>query len=112
MSEDDGGRVDHQDEHGDTAPPTAPVAVRSGAPWGLAAFLLGVVLLVVFVVQNVQDVSLRFLGFEGEYPLALIIIVVIAVTILLDEILGAALRKRRRTRRAEREELRRLRKQR
>jgi uncharacterized integral membrane protein len=91
--------------------PKSSTPAPSGVPWGLAAFLLGVVLLVVFVVQNVQDVSLRFLGFEGEYPLALIIIVIVALTILLDEILGAAIKKRRRTRRAEREELHRLRKQ-
>jgi uncharacterized integral membrane protein len=82
---------------------------RPGVPWGLAAFLLGVILLVIFVVQNVQEVSLTFLGWEGEYPLALIIIVVIAVSVFLDEILGALLRHRRRTKRAERDELRRLR---
>ena len=87
------------------------VADRPGVPWGLAGFLLGVILLVIFVVQNVQEVALRFLGWEGEYPLSLIIIVVIAVSILLDEFLGAALRRRRRRRRAEKEELRRLRRQ-
>lgn len=81
----------------------------SGLPWGLVAFLLGVVLLVVFVVQNVQEVELRFLGWTRTYPLSLIIIVVIAVTVLLDEILGAVLRRRRRRRRVEKEELRRLR---
>lgn len=84
---------------------------RPGVPWGLAAFLVGVVLLVIFVVQNAQSVSLQFLGWEGEYPLSLIIILVIAVSILLDEILGGLLRSRRRRRRAERDELRRLRKQ-
>jgi uncharacterized integral membrane protein len=87
------------------------VAERPGVPWGLAGFLLGVLLLVVFVVQNVQEVALRFLGWEGEYPLALIIIVVIAISILLDEFLGAALRRRRRQRKAEKEELRRLRRE-
>lgn len=82
-----------------------------GVPWGLAGFLLSVILLVVFVVQNVQEVALRFLGWEGEYPLSLIIIVVIAISVLLDEFLGAALRRRRRTRKAEKEELRRLRRE-
>ncbi|MEX2278651.1 MAG: lipopolysaccharide assembly protein LapA domain-containing protein [Acidimicrobiia bacterium] len=82
-----------------------------GVPWGLAGFLLSVILLVVFVVQNVQEVALRFLGWEGEYPLSLIIIVVIAISVLLDEFLGAALRRRRRIRKAEKEELRRLRRE-
>lgn len=93
-------------------PPGQPAAVdRPGVPWGLAGFLIGVILLVIFVVQNVQEVALRFLGWEGEYPLSLIIIVVIAVAVLLDEFLGAALRRRRRRRRAEKEELRRLRRE-
>ena len=81
----------------------------TGVPWGLAAFMVSIVLLVIFVVQNVQDVTLKFLGWEGQYPLSLIIIVVIAVSVLLDEMLGSALRRRRRNRREEKEELRRLR---
>lgn len=97
-------------EQPEASEPT-PVPERTGVPWGLAAFLVGVVLLVVFVVQNAQSVSLKFLGWEGEYPLSLIIILVIAVTVLLDEILGGVLRRRRRRRRTEKEELRRLRKQ-
>lgn len=94
-----------EQDHGDHE----TVVERSGAPWGLAAFLIGVLLLVIFVVQNVQEVALRFLGWEGEYPLSLIIIVVIALTVLLDEILGGVLRSRRRKRRADKAELRRLR---
>lgn len=89
-----------------------PAEPRPGVPWGLGAFLVGVVLLVVFVVQNAQEVALKFLGWEGEYPLSLIIILVVAITVLLDQILGSALRRRRRRRKAEREELRQLRKQR
>lgn len=85
------------------------VIERAGAPWGLAAFLVGVLLIVIFVVQNVQEVALRFLGWEGVYPLSLIIIIVIALTVLLDEILGGVLRRRRRKRRSDKEELRRLR---
>jgi len=91
--------------------PVAEPAASGGVPWGLALFLIGVILLVTFVVQNVQEVRLVFLGWEGDYPLSLIIILVIAVTIFLDEVLGAALRRRRRRRKAEKTELRRLRKQ-
>ena len=103
---------EHEDNDIETSGEAPPqVADRPGVPWGLAGFLIGVVLLVIFVVQNVQEVALRFLGWEGEYPLSLIIIVVIAISVLLDEFLGAALRRRRRQRRAEKEELRRLRRQ-
>lgn len=105
-------RADAHDDDIDESVEAPPRVVdRPGVPWGLAGFLIGVVLLVIFVVQNVQEVELRFLGWEGTYPLSLIIIVVIAVTVLLDEFLGAALRRRRRQRKAEKEELRRLRRQ-
>lgn len=99
-------------DRSDVPEPQAEISDRPGVPWGLAAFLVGTVLLVVFVVQNAQSVGLKFLGWEGEYPLSLIIILVIAVSVILDEILGGLLRRRRRRRRAEKEELRRLRKER
>ena len=107
---------EHRDEHtGDDVDASLEepthVVDRPDVPWGLAGFLFGVVLLVIFVVQNVQEVALRFLGWEGEYPLSLIIIVVIAISVLLDEFLGAARRRRRRRRKTEKEELRRLRRQ-
>jgi uncharacterized integral membrane protein len=102
---------EHDDDLDSSVDAPTPVAEGPGVPWGLAGFLIGVLLLVIFVVQNVQEVALRFLGWEGEYPLSLIIIVVIAISVLLDEFLGAALRRRRRQRKAEKEELRRLRRQ-
>lgn len=109
---DDGHADDNDNNDIETSVESPPQVVdRPGVPWGLAGFLIGVVLLVIFVVQNVQEVALRFLGWEGEYPLSLIIIVVIAISVLLDEFLGAALRRRRRQRRAEKDELRRLRRQ-
>lgn len=85
---------------------------RADVPWGLAGFLVLALLLVVFAVQNTQSVELRFLGFEGSYPLVVIIITVVVVTVLLDEILGFVMRRRRTRRAREREELKRLRKQR
>lgn len=112
MSDDVGREEEKKEEEESTTPEVASAPVRPGVPWGLSLFLIGVVLLVVFVVQNAQLVALKFLGWEGEYPLSLIIILVIAVTILLDEILGGVLRSRRRHRRADRDELRRLRKER
>ena len=81
----------------------------SDIPWGLVGFLVGAILFTTFVLQNGQDVDLRFLGWDGSFPLSFIIVIVAVVAVILDEILGIALRRRRRRRRAEREELRRLR---
>jgi uncharacterized integral membrane protein len=89
--------------------PTA-INARTEIPFGLILFLVIAVLLVVFTVQNSsEDVTLKFLVWEGSYPLALIIIGVVAVTVILDEVLGLFLRQRRRRRLAEKQELKRLR---
>jgi uncharacterized integral membrane protein len=91
-----------------------PPAVNAGTEvgFGLIAFLIVAILLVVFTVQNSEEaVTLRFLAWEGEFPLALIIIGVVAVSVILDEILGLVLRRRRRRRLAEKQELKRLREQ-
>ena len=78
---------------------------REGPPWGLMFFVLLSVLIAVFAVQNIQDVELRFLGWSGQFPLILIIVGVFAVAIILDEVLGAVRRRRRRIRQAEKREL-------
>lgn len=80
-----------------------------GVPWRLAVFLVLAVVVVVFAVQNTQDVELRFLGWTWQLPLVIILLVAIVVSVLLDEILGGIFRRRRLQRRREKEELRRLR---
>lgn len=80
-----------------------------GIPWGLAAALLLAVAIIVFAVQNTQVVELRFLIWKTTAPLVVIIAVAVVASIVFDEVLGWALRRRRRRRRAEKEELRRLR---
>ena len=94
----------------DTAPaPTT--AVDAGVPWGLIFFLALSVLMAVFAVQNTQDVELEFLGWSGEFPLIMIIVGVFVTAVVLDEILGTILRRRRRIRRLEKQELEHYRKQ-
>lgn len=106
MSDDDfGGELDPE---AFGAPPDS-AGEPSDIPWGLVGFLVGAILFTTFVLQNGQDVELRFLGWDGSFPLSFIIVIVAVVAVILDEILGIALRRRRRRRRAEREELRRLR---
>lgn len=86
------------------------LSARTEVPFGLILFLVVAVLLVVFTVQNSsEEVTLKFFAWEGKYPLALIIIGVVTVTVILDEVLGLFLRRRRRRRLAEKQELRRLR---
>lgn len=91
-------------------PEPSPVAVDAGIPWGLVFFLILSVLMAVFAVQNTQDVELEFLTWSGEFPLIMIIVGVFVTAVILDEILGTILRRRRRTRKMEKQELERLRK--
>lgn len=92
-------------------PEPPPPPVDAGIPWGLIFFLILSVLMAIFAVQNTQDVELGFLTWSGEFPLIMIIVGVFVTAVILDEILGTILRRRRRTRKMEKQELQRLRKQ-
>jgi uncharacterized integral membrane protein len=80
-----------------------------GIPWGAVVGTLGVILLVVFAVQNTETVAIEFLWVSGEYPLSIVILVTAVSAGLLTLISGAFLRRRRRARRAEKQELQHLR---
>jgi uncharacterized integral membrane protein len=95
----------------DAVAPPPPIDYPPGIPWRLAVFLVMTVLIVVFAVQNTQDVGLRFLGWTSQLPLVIVILIAVVISIILDEILGGILKRRRMQRRREREELERLRKQ-
>ncbi len=99
------------DASADTLAPPPPIDSPPGIPWRLTVFLLLTVLVVVFAVQNTQDVELRFLGWSWELPLVIIILIAVVVSVILDEVLGGILKRRRSQLRREREELDRLRKQ-
>lgn len=88
-----------------TTTPPPPPPVSTGFPFGLLSFLVLSVLIAVFAVQNTQDVELEFLGWRGEFPLIMIVVGVFATAVVLDEILGAILRRRKRVRLAEKREL-------
>jgi uncharacterized integral membrane protein len=78
-------------------------------PWGALIALLGVVLAVVFAVQNTEPVPVEFLWFEGEYPLALVILITAGLAVLIAQLVAYLYRRRRRRRVAEQQELRRYR---
>ena len=90
-------RPEHGDEDG------------SGLPWGALIALVGIAITVVFAVQNTDPVPVTFLWMDGEYPLALVILITAAVTVLLTWLVGVAYRRRRKRRRAEQQELKRYR---
>jgi len=81
----------------------------SGVAWGAVLIFLALALLVIFAIQNTNPVQVEFLWLDGEYPLALVILITVAVVVLLVELFGLLYRRRRRKRVAERQELKRFR---
>jgi uncharacterized integral membrane protein len=86
-----------------------PVQSSTGIAWGAILLLLGIALVVIFAVQNTDPVPVRFLWLEGEFSLAIVILITVGAIVLLTELIGLSYRRRRRRRRAEKEELRTLR---
>lgn len=82
---------------------------RGEISWGLGGSLLVALLLAVFVVQNTADVEVKMLWWEWSLPLAVVIFGVAVLAVVLDELAGVVLRRRRRRRVADKAELERLR---
>jgi uncharacterized integral membrane protein len=91
--------------------PELPVRASSdsGLSWGLALFVLGSLVFVVFIVQNSDSVLVKFLNWEGRFSLSLILVVTALVAVIADEVFGVLRRRRHRRRAEEREELKRFR---
>lgn len=87
------------------------VYTSGGIAWGLLFVLIGLAAIVVFAVQNTDPVPVRFLWMEGEFPLALVILITAGVSVILTEIAAFSYRKRRARRRTDKAELKRYRKQ-
>lgn len=81
----------------------------SNVSWGVVLFLIFAVVLVVFVVQNMGNVPITFLSWEGSIPLPLVVALTALLAIIADEIVGTLRRRRRRIRRADKDELERYR---
>lgn len=90
-------------------PVATPAEATPGIPWRLGLFLTLTILVVVFAVQNTQDVELKLLGWTWQLPLVIVILIFVVISVVLDEILGGIIKRRRARRQREREELRRLR---
>lgn len=100
------GEILEIDETSDSDP-TPPSS--DGIPWGGIVGTLGVVLLVVFAVQNTETVAIDFLWLSAEFPLSIVILVTAVSAAVLALLSEAFYRRRRRARRAEKHELRQLR---
>lgn len=64
-------------------------SLTSGVWAAIVAFGVVLVLLVVFIAQNTDPVLVRFLGFEGETPLAVALLVAVAAGLLLTALAGS-----------------------
>lgn len=86
-----------------------PADGSAGIPWGGLTTVIGIVLIVLFAVQNTATVNVGFLWLTGDFPLSLVILVTALVSALFAITAGALYRRKRRRRRAEKSELRQLR---
>jgi uncharacterized integral membrane protein len=85
------------------------VFAGTGISW---AFIFGVILtvaIIVLAVQNTDTVPVRLYFWETAAPLIIVMLVTALAAILIDEMIGLVIRRKKRKVLAEREELKRLR---
>lgn len=72
-------------------PPMDPLrASRTSGAWlAVVALAVVLVLLVVFIAQNTQDVHVSFLGWDGEAPLAVTLLIAAIAGIVLTAVAGS-----------------------
>jgi uncharacterized integral membrane protein len=79
-------------EPGPAAPPPPKDPLRrsrtSGAWVAVVGLGLLLVLLVIFIAQNTQDVHVSFLGWDGEAPLSVALLIASVAGILLTAVAG------------------------
>jgi uncharacterized integral membrane protein len=114
VTDDRTGPFPDEPETAETPAPEAGEAepgrgVSTGIAWGAILLMLGIALVVVFSVQNTDPVPVRFMWMEGQFPLAIVILITIGAVILITELIGVSYRRRRRRRQQDREELKRYR---
>jgi uncharacterized integral membrane protein len=91
------------------AQPESHPGLVSRIRWGLLSFIVLAIIVIILSAQNTQEVELKALGWTAQAPLVVIILVTVLVTVVLDELVGVILRARKKKRIAEKEELKRLR---
>lgn len=80
-----------------TSPPTAPggaqerKVTRAGVIWAaVVAALVLLILLIVFILQNQEQASVKFLGFEGSVPLGMALFIAAVTGGVLVAVAGGA----------------------
>lgn len=81
----------------------APTGVRDPLPWGLVLLLIWAVSLIIFSVQNAQQVTFEFLAWDWQMPLALLMMITALATLVVTGLGMAFYRRRRRKHRDMRE---------
>lgn len=76
-----------------------PTAARDPAPWGLVLLVIWAVLLIIFSVQNAHQVTVEFLVWDWQMPLALLMMITALATLVITGLGMAFFRRRRRKRR-------------
>ncbi len=89
--------------------PPRPEEPSVGLPWGGIIATIGLILVVVFAVQNTETVAVEFLWMSGDFPLSIVILVTAVASAIFATFGGVFYRRRRRRRLAEKFELRQLR---
>ena len=89
----------------DELEPAQPEEPTEGLPWSGIVATVGLILVVVFAVQNTEVVTVKFLWMDAEFALSIVILVTTLAAGIISAVGTAFLRKRRRKRRAEKDEL-------
>ena len=71
----------------------------AGVPWGGIFLLIWAVALIVFSVQNAENVTVSFLVWEWNIQVALLVLITALATLVLTGVGSAIYRRRRRARR-------------
>ena len=89
----------------DELEPPQPEEPTEGLPWSGIVATVGLILVVVFAVQNTEVVTVKFLWMDAEFALSIVILVTTLAAGIISAVATAFLRKSRRKRRAEKDEL-------
>lgn len=77
----------------------------TGIYWGLIAGLVLAAAVIVGIVQNSQQVEVKYLGWTGHASLAVVLLAAVVATVALSTVTGVGWRRSRRQRLAQRDEL-------
>lgn len=99
----DENEINDVEEH--LAPEETPSSggAREPVAWGMILLLIWAILLIIFSVQNAHQVTVEFLGWDWQMPLAFLMMITALVTLVVTGV-GLAYSRRKRRRRREMKE--------